>query len=1068
MSAPRVVVVRASAGTGKTFRLAHRYLALLFAGARPEEILATTFTRKAAGEILGRILTRLAEAAGDGGARREMIANLAPKPEREPTARDCAALLEALLARLHAFQVRTMDSWFVHLARLHGAELGLPPAWRILDPAEAAEQAAEQTAELIAALDEERVRDLVRELQQQEFRRGVHEGLTELANSGLEILRDSTEQAWRFVDGGAEPGGAELGRLGEDLDAAGFPSGKRWQDVRAKLTAALEERDWAALLVLGPVKKLRAGDATYYKKPIPGDVAAALDRAIRLAQGALLHERARRLAAARELLAAADARVDAARRRAGAFGFDDLPRWLDGAGWAGDAAAFRLDGRLRHVLLDEFQDTATTQWRALRPGVDAALSAGDGTLFCVGDGKQSIYGWRAGEPRLLQKVAEEFGAATEPLARSFRTAQAVLDEVNAQFGGVADDLAEWNDEALHLAAGRFAGHWHGHTTAKLGLPGRFELWAAPLPEGAKPAGEVRELAVARAAAIAAELRESGRPSATVAILARKNADVAAMVSALRARGLEASAEGNVALTESLTVAAALAALDLADRPADTASARLAAVSPLAAALGIDEPARGSFSARAGNEGRAAFALRVRRELAETGIGPWLARLASASAAAEWPDLDARRFARLVEAGHEWDGATRGRAAAALRPSAFAAHARALMMEDPSPSPVRVMTVHKAKGLEFDAVVLALTGDRGGSGPAFWTERADPAEPICGVAFAGSEATRGADPEGLDALERATDAAGWYDELCVLYVGMTRAKQRLEVVLPEPPAKVLEGEKAECEYSFSLAGWMRARFRVGAGSSGEPAYAGGSARGAWGPPPDPEAGAASMPAVAAGRPWPADAAVRGAAPSPVLPRWTASHAGKDEAAPLRVLAAAPRDDARPRGIAIHRLFEEVEWLEDFRATDAELLAALQDLDDPPDEGAARAWIREFRAMLERPSIRAALTRPAGVPRGSLAVWRERRFAIRLSEAGRGEAALLRGSFDRVVLTGPPGAPESATILDFKTGEVGDAAAEPAKREQYAPQMEVYRRALGKMLGRDPAGVGAELCFVDRKD
>jgi len=1057
MSAPRAIVVRASAGTGKTFRLAHRYLALLFAGARPEEILATTFTRKAAGEILGRILTRLAEAARNEAARQEMLAHLAPKPQKEPSAKDCEVLLDNLLARLHAFQVRTMDSWFVHLARLHGPELGLPPAWRVLDPAEATEQAAEQASELIAAFDEARVRDLVLDLQQQEFRRGVHEGLVELTNSGLEILRDSTEAAWTHVDAGSTPARADLDALRADLAAMEVPKSRWWPSNLEKLRTAADQEDWMAWLLTSPVKNLRAGNSTFDRKPIPEDVAAVLERGTRIAQPAVLHERARRLAAAHELLTAADARVDAARRRAGAFDFGDLPRWLAAAAWTGDSAAFRLDGRVHHVLLDEFQDTATPQWRALRPLVDAALDADGGTLLCVGDGKQSIYGWRSGEPRLLGAVAEVLHAATEPLAKSFRTAQAVLDEVNAQFGAVVSDLAAWDDGALHLAAERFTEHWDAHSTAKEHLPGRFEVWAAPVPKEANAAEEVRALAMSRAVAIAEELRTAGRTDATVAVLTRKNADVAAMVTALRAQGVEASAEGNVALTESLLVAAALAALDLADRPDDTASARLVAVSPLAQALGWQDDARD------------AFARRVRRDLLERGFGPWLAQLAAAASAdAPWADLDARRFARLVEAGHEWDVKARTRAAAVLRPSAFAAHARAMRMEDPSPSAVRVMTVHKSKGLEFDAVVLALTGGRSGRGPAFWSERADPAAPMSGVAFAGNDATRGADRDGLDQLERATDAAGCYDELCVLYVGMTRAKQRLEVVLPEAPAKVLAEEKAESDYSFSLAGWMRARLGVGAGSTAQPMKSSGAERGDWGKHPALSPAAAAAPAVAAGQAWSAATVVRGDAPPPVLPRWTASHAGKEEAIPLPVLATEPREDARLRGIAIHKLFEQIEWLEDFEklcVSDDALLAALHELDDPPTESQARTWIAEFRAMLQKPRVRAALTRPANVPPDQLTVWRERRFALRLPEPGRSEPAILRGSFDRVVLIGPAGAPSSATILDFKTGEVPDAETERAKREQYAPQMNVYSKALSQLAGLNEASMEPLLCFTD---
>ncbi|MDH3717198.1 MAG: UvrD-helicase domain-containing protein, partial [Planctomycetota bacterium] len=61
MSGFQHVVIRASAGTGKTFQLTNRYLRLLYAGVQPDEILATTFTRKAAAAIADRVMVRLAE-----------------------------------------------------------------------------------------------------------------------------------------------------------------------------------------------------------------------------------------------------------------------------------------------------------------------------------------------------------------------------------------------------------------------------------------------------------------------------------------------------------------------------------------------------------------------------------------------------------------------------------------------------------------------------------------------------------------------------------------------------------------------------------------------------------------------------------------------------------------------------------------------------------------------------------------------------------------------------------------------------------------------------------------------
>ena len=71
------VLIRASAGTGKTFQLTSRYLRLLLAGAEPDEILATTFTKKAAGEITERVLLRLAKAVCNPGDLQEMATAIA-------------------------------------------------------------------------------------------------------------------------------------------------------------------------------------------------------------------------------------------------------------------------------------------------------------------------------------------------------------------------------------------------------------------------------------------------------------------------------------------------------------------------------------------------------------------------------------------------------------------------------------------------------------------------------------------------------------------------------------------------------------------------------------------------------------------------------------------------------------------------------------------------------------------------------------------------------------------------------------------------------------------------------
>ncbi|MFG0297154.1 MAG: UvrD-helicase domain-containing protein, partial [Maioricimonas sp. JB045] len=123
------LVIRASAGTGKTFQLSNRYLSLLRTTS-PDRILATTFTRKAAGEILERVLTRLAEAALDEKKCND-LAKFIHAPGLTPD--DCRQMLRRLTHHLHRVRVSTLDSFFSQIATSFTLELGLPPGWRIID-----------------------------------------------------------------------------------------------------------------------------------------------------------------------------------------------------------------------------------------------------------------------------------------------------------------------------------------------------------------------------------------------------------------------------------------------------------------------------------------------------------------------------------------------------------------------------------------------------------------------------------------------------------------------------------------------------------------------------------------------------------------------------------------------------------------------------------------------------------------------------------------------------------------------------------------------------------------------
>lgn len=111
-------LIRASAGAGKTYKLTERYINLLSLGAEPQRILATTFTRKAAGEILDRLLTRLSDEADQNAASRDMLVRVC--------------------RNLHLVTICTLDSFFSQVAHVFHHELDLPPQANMVGDGDAA------------------------------------------------------------------------------------------------------------------------------------------------------------------------------------------------------------------------------------------------------------------------------------------------------------------------------------------------------------------------------------------------------------------------------------------------------------------------------------------------------------------------------------------------------------------------------------------------------------------------------------------------------------------------------------------------------------------------------------------------------------------------------------------------------------------------------------------------------------------------------------------------------------------------------------------------------------------
>ena len=554
----RSVVLRASAGAGKTRVLVDRIVRLLLAGVDPKGIVALTFTRKAAVEIQQRLQDRLARYARlPVPERQAALAELLGRSPTDTEVSAAGALAERLLEDPTGLHVGTMHTFCQTLLGRFADTVGLDPRFTILEPVddlwdEAVAALERETAE--SGGDPERWAAALGSPDQ--ARRLLHSFLDHRLelDRWLARVRPDHDPLRHGRAAAADDLAGDLARVlaPELLDPAG-----RWRDddgpEREAVTALADACRAYAGTGLDTV--LAAGDRTTpaLERQIDDWRETAAGAAARLADGADPYTVARELrdalytggqlrkvggpknakearnaaqAAAVAPIAAALRRLDALRlarrhrdllalglraldlydalkRRDRCLDFHDL-EWLatrllnreDIGPWL----QYRLDAALEDLLVDEFQDTNRNQWELLRP-LAAEFLAGEGrtarhrTVFLVGDVKQSIYRFRGARPELFAEVSD---ALKRQAAVETLTLPTNFRSLPAVVDGVGDLFGKAPLNDLLPAAERAAVR---QRPFRDGAPGEFHL-LAPEPDGD------REREAARIVRILRRLKES--------------------------------------------------------------------------------------------------------------------------------------------------------------------------------------------------------------------------------------------------------------------------------------------------------------------------------------------------------------------------------------------------------------------------------------------------------------------------------------------------------------------------------------------------------------------------------
>ncbi|GAA8140832.1 RecB-like helicase [Helicobacter pylori] len=430
------MALKASAGSGKTFALSVRFLALLFKGANPSEILTLTFTKKATAEMKERILDYLKilqkENLGDEKEKEKsqnILKELEEKYRLDPSFVQNSA--QKIYQRFLNAEIRisTIDAFFQSILRKFCWFVGLSANFEVNEDTKAHQQ--QLNASFLSALDNKQLEELSVFIAQCLS----YDSYT--SDSVLERLRFLKNKLYLFDPNKKEPAFDEegfleklrnLNRQIQSVETASDTAKKaiKCDDFRGFLNSSLT---WLK-------KKGEYRDFKKIKDEIPTleseceEIENDLKRYYEAKESALfkkfpkfiqLYDRATSKIQALDFDAIKD-KVHALLK-----GYEEMPA---------EFFYFRLDSKIAHILIDEFQDTSLNDYKILAPFIDE-IKAGIGqakwhrSVFFVGDVKQSIYGFRGSFSSLFESVSKDFYHDNLPF--NHRSSPLIINYVNTIF-----------------------------------------------------------------------------------------------------------------------------------------------------------------------------------------------------------------------------------------------------------------------------------------------------------------------------------------------------------------------------------------------------------------------------------------------------------------------------------------------------------------------------------------------------------------------------------------------------------------------------------------------------------
>ncbi len=430
------MALKASAGSGKTFALSVRFLALLFKGANPSEILTLTFTKKATAEMKERILDYLKilqkenfEDEKEKEKSQNILKELEEKYHLNPSFVQNSA--QKIYQRFLNAEIRisTIDAFFQSILRKFCWFVGLSANFEVNEDTKAHQQ--QLNASFLSALTNEQLEELSVFITQCLS----YDSYT--SDSVLERLRFLKNKLYLFDPNKKEPVFDEEDFLGKLRSLNQQIQSVETASDTAK--AAIKCDDFRGFLNSSLTWLEKKSEYRYFKKfkdEIPTleseceEIENDLKRYYEARESALFKKFPKFI----QLYDKATSKIqaldfDAIKDKVHALlnGYEEMPA---------EFFYFRLDSKIAHILIDEFQDTSLNDYKILAPFIDE-IKAGIGqakwhrSVFFVGDVKQSIYGFRGSFSSLFESVSKDFYHDNLPF--NHRSSPLIINYVNTIF-----------------------------------------------------------------------------------------------------------------------------------------------------------------------------------------------------------------------------------------------------------------------------------------------------------------------------------------------------------------------------------------------------------------------------------------------------------------------------------------------------------------------------------------------------------------------------------------------------------------------------------------------------------